>query len=116
MESVEHPLLAELYEKVFDQATFGNHDDVAALLERAKGMALIDELHADDPDYFFARASLAAVACTERRLDEAHALLAPLSTIKELHITEYPTFMLAMVPLLVAMGNLNACREFCEFP
>lgn len=31
MESVEHPLLAELYEKVFDQATFGNHDDVAGV-------------------------------------------------------------------------------------
>lgn len=61
---------------------------VAALLERAKGMALIDELHADDPDYFFARASLADVAYTERRLGEAHTLFAPLSTIEELHMTE----------------------------
>jgi tetratricopeptide (TPR) repeat protein len=89
--------------------TLSVRNNLAAAYElqgrRAESLAIVRELHAEDPDYPFARTTLAGIAIQEGRLDEAEALLQPLLGKRRYHASEFAALAQTQISLLLARGN-----------
>ena len=133
------PRLEKIYEEVIKLANLGKTDKVGALMAEAaklgdkscslrfnyavcllgsgkvaEGRALIEALHAEDPEYLFARTFLAQTAAEEGRIDEARALLEPLLSRTELHVTEYRSLVAAQVILALEIGEIEVAKGSIE--
>ena len=79
---------------------------------RQESEALVREIHARHPDYFFGRANLARLLAQAGDYDRARELLDPLLQQKRLHITEFDSLCAAEIDLFLAQGNLDAARTW----
>jgi hypothetical protein len=82
--------------------------------KKKEGMAIIRSLHAEDPEYLFARTQVVQEAVEEGRLEEAQALLEPLFLRTEFYVTEYRAFLAAQVILVLAMGEVETAKGCVE--
>lgn len=139
MRSHSDPKLEAIYSEVVRLGNLGKSQEVAVLLEQARelgdtgctlrfnyassllqngkkkeGMAIIRSLHAEDPEYLFARTQVVQEAVEEGRLEEAQALLEPLFLRTEFHVTEYRAFLAAQVILVLAMGEVETAKGCVE--
>jgi Flp pilus assembly protein TadD len=81
---------------------------------REEAQALLRQIHERDPDYLFARASLARLCLSRGEIDQAEALLQPLLTRRRFHVDEFGKFCSAQIELLVAQGNDQAARSWLD--
>jgi tetratricopeptide (TPR) repeat protein len=79
-----------------------------------EGEALVRRLHARHPDYFFARAAVARMHALDADFDKAKELLAPLLTMRRLHITEFRALCSAQIDLLMEEGQRDGARTWLE--
>jgi len=135
----EDPRLEGIHSEIVRLSNLGKSEEVRALFEQARelgdtsctvrfnyaasllgagkkneGLAIIRALHAEDPEYLFARVELAKQAVTEGRLEEAQDLLAPLLMRTELHFTEYRALVAGQVMLALAKGDVDAASGGVE--
>ncbi|NJM40622.1 MAG: tetratricopeptide repeat protein [Anaerolineae bacterium] len=76
--------------------------------------AMTEEIHRRFPDYLFARVTLAAVHAKEGRVEEAKALLDPLLTQTEFHISEFAALCMAEVELALAQNQREAGQHWVD--
>jgi tetratricopeptide (TPR) repeat protein len=79
-----------------------------------KAHAMLREIHARFPDYFFGIAGVARLAVKEGDLDTAHKLLSSLLERRRLHVTEFDTLCAAQIELFLAEKNRDAARSWFE--
>ena len=79
-----------------------------------KSQAMIREIHARFPDYFFGIASVARLEIKEGNLKTARTLLESLLQRKKLHVTEFDTLCVAQIELLLAEKNREAARSWFD--
>jgi tetratricopeptide (TPR) repeat protein len=72
--------------------------------------ALLDQIHAIDPDYLFGRANLAHVYIHEGKLKEAREMLEPLLSRRRMHISECGAVYGAQIDLALAEGHREAAQ------
>ncbi len=76
--------------------------------------ALVERIHALDPDYLFGRTNLAIVRILDGRIDEARALLEPVMTRKHFHVSEFSALMHARLELCMAEGEVDGARAWFD--
>lgn len=81
---------------------------------KRESRALIEEIHRQHPDYFFARVSMAKLAIERRRFDEARVILQPLQSQTKFHIDEFVHYAGTMVELALGEGDLEAARSWVD--
>jgi tetratricopeptide (TPR) repeat protein len=64
------------------------------------------------PDYFFARTDWANQLVTQRRFDEARAILAPLMEARKLHVSEFAALAESWIHLSWADGQKEAAKQW----
>lgn len=79
-----------------------------------KSHALIREIHARFPDYFFGIAGVARLEVKEGNLKTARELLDSLLHRKQLHVTEFDSLCVAQIELLLAEKNREAARSWFD--
>ncbi len=79
-----------------------------------KAHAMIREIHARFPDYFFGIADAARLAIKDGDLDTAHELLNSLLERKRLHVSEFDTLCAAQIEAFLAEKNQEAARTWFE--
>lgn len=81
---------------------------------REESAAMIEQIHADHPDYIFATLSLARRYILEGELAKAKALLEPLLARRQFHITEFAAFANAQLEYYEAEDNHEAAWSWLE--
>jgi tetratricopeptide (TPR) repeat protein len=81
---------------------------------KEKAYALVRGIHQRQPNYLFARVSLARVAIIDGELERAHELLEPLLQRKKLHVSEFDNLCMAFIELYLAEDNRDAARTWFE--
>ena len=71
---------------------------------------MIRQLHAEQPDYLFARLAVARFHLDEGRLAEAEEFLRPVQTRTRFHTSEISAYSIAQIDLLLAKKNPEAAR------
>jgi len=79
-------------------------------MEEAEAMIL--EIHQRNPNYLFARVSLARMTIRDGDLERAHELLDPLFQRKKLHFSEFDNLSAALIELHLAEDNRDAARAW----
>lgn len=82
--------------------------------EFEKAQALLEEIHARFPDYFFARVALARLAINAKDLETARALLAGIMQRKRFHFSEINAICKAQVELCLAEKNFEPARYWLD--
>jgi tetratricopeptide (TPR) repeat protein len=80
----------------------------------AEGYALVHEVRARFPDYFFGIAGEARLAIKAGNLETAHQILDGLTQHKKFHITEFVTLCQAQIDLLLAEKNPRSAGAWLE--
>lgn len=75
---------------------------------------IISDLHNDHPDYFFGRVNMAMLHIIAGEPEAAQALLEPLQTRNEFHITEYRSLCNATIKLAWSRHDLVIARQWLE--
>jgi tetratricopeptide (TPR) repeat protein len=80
----------------------------------AEADALILDLRARFPDYFFGIVGVSHILRGEGRLDEAEELLKPLTATDRMHISEFTALAQAQVELLMAREDPGTARHWYD--
>jgi tetratricopeptide (TPR) repeat protein len=80
----------------------------------AESLRLLREALDLEPDYLFARCTLARYLAGEGQVDEARALLEGLVEREQWHYSEYRSYMLAQRELALAQGEFEVLRAMDE--
>lgn len=83
----------------------GRKDEAISLLERIVG---------SNPDYFFARCSLASIRAMNGRVEEAKDLIAPLLKQRRLHVSEHSALCCAQIEILLAEGKPEGVKTWAN--
>ena len=76
--------------------------------------AIIEELFAKHPDYFFARTNLATIYTQRGMLDEAAELLPPLLGLGKYHISEMRALCQAEINLAIAQEKTDVAQSWVQ--
>jgi tetratricopeptide (TPR) repeat protein len=79
-----------------------------------EALDLTRRIYERDPDYLFARVTLARLAMRDREPDKAKALLDPMLARKRLHFSEFAALCAAEIDLFLTEGNRDAARSWFE--
>jgi tetratricopeptide (TPR) repeat protein len=94
------------------------HNNLALALElrgeNEKAHAMVQEIHARFPDYFFGIVSVARLAIQDGDLETAHSLLNELMQRKRLHTTEFAALCMAQIETWLAEKNREAAKTWFE--
>jgi predicted Zn-dependent protease len=80
--------------------------------QKRKAIAMMREIHARYPDYFFGIVEVARLAIEDKDLDTAYLLLNKLMQRKRLHVTEYDALCIAQIELHLAKKNEEVARSW----
>lgn len=75
---------------------------------------LFDDIFRRDPDYLFARVSIAIRHIRNKELDKARELLLPLMSRKRLHFSGFTVLAIAQIELALAENNRESARCWLE--
>lgn len=110
------PLLQQALEIEPDAPELWNN--LAAVFSRRgqedEAMAIVRRLHDQFPDYLFARTHLAREHIGNGRIDEAKALLEPLRSRKQFHVSEFAAYSQAQIELCLAQGQHDGARTWLK--
>ena len=81
---------------------------------KAEALEIVQAIHAQDPDYLFARVALALRHIEARETEAAHALLDPLMQARQFHVSEFSTWMHAHIELLLLEGKIAVAQSWLE--
>lgn len=108
-------------ERLFDEALRLRPDSVPTRYNLAlsiavqgrddEAMEMVRRIHREHPDYLFARTRLAEECIDGGDLEQAKALLAPISQRPKLHTSEYAAWCSANVALALAEGNVKVAQR-----
>jgi len=110
------PLLKQALELEPDSPSLKNNLAMAYEMQgrRAEAEAMVRQIHAEYPDYLFARVGLARLHVRDREYATAEELLKPLINRRRLHFTEATALFKAYVELYEAQGNREAARTWLD--
>jgi Flp pilus assembly protein TadD len=77
--------------------------------------ALVRHIHAQDPDYLFARVALAVEAAHRHDVEAASDLLSPLLARKRLHVSELAVLCQGFIEVHLARRDPNGARAWLAF-
>jgi tetratricopeptide (TPR) repeat protein len=81
---------------------------------RGESHALIREVHARFPDYWFGTIGATQLLIDEGKLDEAEKLLKPLRQQSKLHFSEFVALAMAMIDLLLARRKYEGAKSWLK--
>jgi predicted Zn-dependent protease len=81
---------------------------------REEAHALLRQVHAKHPDYWFGRIGVARLAIEAGQLDEAQALLRPMLEQKRLHTSEFAALAMAEIDLQLARGETQGAQSWLK--
>ncbi len=79
-----------------------------------RSQAMLREIHARFPDYFFGIVGMARLAVNEGDYETARSLLDDLMKRKKLHFSEYDALCMALIELSLAEKNKDAARTWFD--
>jgi tetratricopeptide (TPR) repeat protein len=74
--------------------------------------AIMEQTHAQFPDYLFARVGLARMLIQDKRIEDGRKLLEPLMQLKKLHISEFKALASAQMDLALAEKKPESARTW----
>src|SRR5205807_4544166 len=94
------------------------HNNLAMAFEaqgrRDESHALIREVHARFPDYWFGKIGAAQLLIQEGKLDEAEAILKALRAAGKLHYSQFAVLAGTMIDLLLARRQFEGARSWLK--
>ena len=110
------PLLRQALAKEPDKPDLLNNLAFAYMLQgRHQEKALIRDIHARYPDYFFGRVNMARLYTHEGDYERARDLLDPLLLQNRFHTSEFVALCAAEIELHLAQGNMDVARSWFDF-
>jgi predicted Zn-dependent protease len=89
----------------------------AALMAQGReeeGIALLEEIHAQSPDYLFGRVGLARVALRDGNLEKAKALMEPLMNRRRFHVSEFRAWVQTQIEMSLFQKQKDGARTWLE--
>lgn len=133
------PQARRLAKKAMEELNFGNGLEAEPLLNRALALApgdirlrnnlaasyklqgrkeeyrqIVEQIHTEDPDYFFGRIQMAQILIERGQTEEAAAMLKPLSALKKVHFSEMAALCSTHIELALKEGRRDAARSWLD--
>jgi len=110
------PLLKQALELEPDSPSLMNNLAMAYGLQgrQAEAEEMVRQIHAQHPDYLFARVAVARMHTRDREYAAAEELLKPLINRRRLHFSEATALFNAYVEFYEAQGNREAARTWLD--
>ncbi len=75
---------------------------------------MIEQIYAEDPDYFFACAQMAELLIERGQTEEATQMLVPLSMLKKMHFSEMAMLCTVHIELALKEGRRDTARSWLD--